>query len=179
MIEDDIWWEDAHYLAALPDVFANKLGKKEGPLYVYIVWNEVAPLYVGKTERTVHHRLIQHIHDCSRLGKALRRHPTEYENWKIEVVVIDGQGSRALDRAEAYYICERRPALNRTHPRTIIPPLRHVPIKELPRASRNNNAEWNRHLEIMDKWYARAFRDPNHPELREQDREQRQSDATG
>lgn len=163
------WTETTCHDALLHDLlFQYAYGVKPNQ-YVYIVYKENTCIYVGQTAQNVIDRLWRHIKSESDLGLWIKDH-NPIVDVRCKFIVISGD----LSAAERYYISRNDPELNivRYKSGLTLPPTQFAAVQSLDLAlieamqREKMQEERRKDNEALDRLYARAYRDPNHPDLR-------------
>jgi hypothetical protein len=174
-----IWLELKHWTVPLyPFMCQVKLGQHPG-LYVYYVQLENQYVYVGQTYNGVRLRLWQHVSQSSILGNWLIKNEFTKPDPVCGIIRI----SDCMDAAERYYISVFDPLINvvRYKSSITLPPIERAAIKHIDITDRGglvargavSGAKNTTTLEYQSNdpnplagLYERAYRDPNHPDLR-------------
>lgn len=187
------WSERTHYIVPLYDFMAQEtFGKKRGA-YVYGVSVGEQWVYAGQTTTGARTRLWKHVSvgSGSGFGSWIIMHEHDNPQPTCHIVLVDGD----LNAAERYYISRYNPELNKVRYKEVmtVPPvssaeenhLTSIPVHRWRGVityylKRNENgASIPIHVpeqvlkeideaddDIYTRLYARAYRDPNHPDLR-------------
>jgi len=161
-----------------------QLGQRHG-LFVYYVEFGNERIYVGQTYNGVRLRLWKHVSQYTPLGEWIVA--KEFADPEPTCGIIEV--SNNLDMAERYYISLSAPTLNIVQYKTsrIVPPNSRSPLSNVaierrggleigaisgrkkdapPDAGIKSLAPPTPADHILDSLYERAYRDPNHPDLR-------------
>lgn len=187
-----IWLEQSHWTVFLyPFMRQTQIGRRTG-MYVYYIHQEDRCIYVGQTYNGVRLRLWQHVSQSSRLGEWLVKNELVEPSPICGVIKVNDCGG--LDMAERYYISLFNPQENIVRYKTTItlPPtkraqIKHIEIQEPTWAAQYGaitglkggytpyqpspvqtppQAPIMPATDPMAGLYERAYRDPNHPDLR-------------
>lgn len=181
-----MWYEVDHYNAPLyAYMMQNRIGRRGDTPSVYIVRNGTSAVYVGKTVRGVYYRLWRHIQKVSDVGLWMIQHEHDKEapQYKVEVISVNGD----IDEAEMHTISTEDPLLNivRYKNKLALPPRSRCLNSEIDLKgwAEYNGSIFERHdvywqvrlekqvsedLEVLNRIYSRAYRDPNHPDIRDE-----------
>lgn len=184
----DRWREKSrHRMPLYAFMWQTQYGMRDVPC-VYLIAQTQAPVYVGQTRAGLRNRLWKHVYSGSRLGFWIVEHERDEDTPACDCIVIDGN----LDAAELYYIHAEQPALNQVlyKQEMAVPPLARASIKMMlcanvrvgmfDRAMTFDAASYHRHMVTvqaqeqndtnasLDRLYAKAYRDPAHPLLRDE-----------
>jgi hypothetical protein len=179
---DNQWTEIAHYVVPLYAFMGQvRLGQRHGLFVYYVQLNEC--LYVGQTYNGVRLRLWRHVRQRTPLGEWICTNEFVDPEPSCGVIAV----SNNLDMAERYYISLFGPTLNIVQYKTstIISPITRSSISELAIArpmglefgamtGRRKDGVWagenismpHTERSDLDGLYEKAYRDPNHPDLR-------------
>ena len=181
-----MWTEVNHWMAPLYPFLQRKayshLGCDTGQ-DVYIIWCGDDAVYVGKTLTGAWNRIWQHVKTNTNLGAWIVEHEFDTSAAaQVEVIGVSGD----IDKAEQHTISACGPKLNIVNYKNNVamPPLDYVEpeiidVHDVPFLTSIFKAPTSagvvgspayfagKSLYKLDMLYERAYRDPNHPEMRE------------
>jgi len=184
-----MWRETGKYTIELHEFLLQKEYGKKRLSCVYVIRDivDAVVLYVGQSTAGVQSRIWQHIHTNKLLADAICRRWEPPDPLHCEVAVIHG----SLDEAERWYIQTLSPAFNKIKykNKAIVPPeqvvstqpiyselskwknaavsLPHIQPIGTPRIMYDTHlSQDTATLERLDQLYAKAYRDPGHPDAK-------------